>query len=259
MDDSTYMAHIETDAARLAEAIRSADESDDVPSCPDWSVRDLAIHTGMVHRHKMETVRGRYVEAPPPWKDAPDEPVDDLAQWLEDGVAEMLEVFRDADLSLPIYTWCMHDHPAAWWVRRMAHETLIHRVDGELAVGAVSPLDPELCVDGVKEILEEMMTGAPPWATETPGDKVIELDLGVASWKLATATFGGTSPWSGKTYESLDTFEIVTDGKPHVTITADPVTMNRWLWGRGDLPADSIDGDADLAAHVRRVAAEATG
>ncbi len=259
MDDLTYMAHIEADAALLAAAIRAAGPAADVPSCPEWVVQDLAIHTGMVHRHKTETVVGRYVEDSPTWKDAPDEPVDDLAGWLEDGVVEMLRVFRNADLSLPTYTWCLHDHPASWWVRRMAHETLIHRVDGELAAGSVSPLDAELCADGVGEIIEEMMTGAPPWGTVTPGDKVIAIDIGDREWNLATATFGGTSPWSGRTYDALDTFMIVTGSDPDLTISTDPVTMDRWLWGRGELPDDVADGEASLVAHVRRVAAESTG
>jgi hypothetical protein len=34
----------------------------------------------------------------------------------------------------------------------MAHETAVHRIDGELAIGTPTPVDAELAVDGVDEV-----------------------------------------------------------------------------------------------------------
>ena len=53
-------------------------------------------------------------------------------------------------------------------------EALIHRVDAELTVGAVTPLDPQLAGDGVLECLEWMYGSLPGWARwEHDGSRVL--------------------------------------------------------------------------------------
>ena len=42
---------------------------------------------------------------------------------------------------------------AAFWPRRMAHETSVHRVDAQQAAGAQLPIDTALATDGVDEFL----------------------------------------------------------------------------------------------------------
>ena len=254
-----YLAAIERDASIMSELLRAIDLDTEVPSCPDWTVRDLVVHTGIVHRQKAETVRGGWVDGSPP---RPDPPGSDLSSWFDAGVLELLDVLSTADLSRPSWTWCNHDHTAKWWARRMAHETTIHAADAVLASGDRPRLDQTLAADGVDEILIEMMTDGPPWGTVDPADRVVAIDIGeegsAGRWVLRTAVFSGTSPTSGTTYEGLDTF-VIDSSTPDATVAGDASTIDLWLWGRGPLGGASVSGDADLVHHVRRVAAEATG
>ncbi len=255
MNTADHLWSIERDAAVLLAAGMSLPLDTPVPSCPGWTVRDLIVHTGQVHRQKTETVRDGWVDESPP---RPPEPDGDPVEWFAEGAAEMLAVFGAADLSAPTWTWCDHDHTSEWWVRRMAHETAIHAADAVLASGGVPVLDDDLAIDGVDEILDEMMTGGPAWGTVTPGDRVIALECGDRRWLLRTATFVGTSPRTGTHYD-MPTLIHDPGGEPDAVVATDPSTLDLWLWGRAPLPQGSVSGDASLADDVRALAAEATG
>ena len=49
---------------------------------------------------------------------------------------------------------------AAFWFRRMAQESAIHRWDAQAAVGAPEPIDPALAVDGVDELVDTFLPSA---------------------------------------------------------------------------------------------------
>lgn len=254
-----YLAAVERDAAVMLDVLAGTDLEAPVPSCPGWTLRDLIVHTGLVHRQKADTVRDGWVDASPP---QPEAPGGDLGPWFREGVDDLLDVLATADLSRASWTWCDHDHTAMWWARRMAHETTIHAADAVLASGGRPNLEPSLAADGVDEILVEMMTGGPEWGTIRPADDVVAIEIDdadlEAGWVLRTAVFSGTSPSSGTTYEGLDTFEFI-DGDPDTTIRGSASAMDLWLWGRGPIDELSIGGDHELADHVRTVAAESTG
>jgi uncharacterized protein (TIGR03083 family) len=237
-------------------AVSVADLDAQVPTCPGWTVRDLVTHTGQVHSQKTETVRGDWTDGSPPW---PDRPEGDVRSWFNEGIEEMLAVFRDADLDAPTWTWCNHDHTVEWWVRRMAHETLIHGADAVIAIGGTPEVDESLAEDGIEEILFEMMVDAPAWAELTKGDRVVSIVTPGRSWIVRTASWDGKSPNTHKMYVEEPALVLVSDGiEPDAQITGSAAELNLWLWGRGDLPAGAMTGDAALADLVRSIAAEAT-
>lgn len=226
------------------------------PPAPGWTVRDLIVHTGLVHRHKTDTVRGGYLTEAAP---QPHAPHDDVLDWFTAGVDEMLAVFSAADLSLPTWTWCGHDHTAAWWVRRMAHEKVVRAADASLAVGRVLTIEASLALDGVDEILDQMMVGGPPWGAVTPGDRTVRLKAGGRRRALLTASFAGTSPITGHIYEDVHTLVYDEETGPADTVVrTDSETLDLWLWGRRALPDGAVGGDGSLARYVRSVAEEAT-
>lgn len=254
VDTESYLTAIETDAAIMLAAATAVPRDARVPSCPGWTMRDLIVHTGVVHRHKTAIVSRGLVDISAP---EPPEPTSDEIQWFGDGVDEMLSVFRAADLTLPTWTWCQHQHTADWWVRRMAHETAIHGADALLTAGHTPAVDDWLGLDGVDEILDEMIVGVPDWGEVTMGDHVVALRSADREWVLRTATFSGTSPATGNRYDDLATMVYVEDD-PDLVITADGGAMDLWLWGRGELPSGAVAGDDTLVGVVRSIAAEAT-
>jgi len=250
-----YIPSIERDAAAMINIAADTRLDTPVPSCPGWTLEDLIVHTGIVHRHKTEILRGDWRTESPPQPEGPGDA--DLIEWFEDGLEDMIDAMQTVDLTEPRYTWCPHEHAGAWWVRRMAHETAIHAADATLAVGGTPTLDPVLAIDGVDEILDEMMVGGPEWGTLDPLPGVIALTSGHRTWTLQRATFGGTSPHSGKTYTDLPAL-VWSDQPPDARVVVDPSKLDLWLWGRAELGGSDIIGDPELPAFVREVAADST-
>jgi uncharacterized protein (TIGR03083 family) len=154
---ASYAAAIRTDAATLATAAAKAGPDAPVPTCPDWAVRDLVRHLGGVHRWATSIVASPRTE---PWDvDLPEVvdtwPDDDtLTTWLLDGAEALAGVLETADPALQCWTFLRATSPLAMWARRQAHETAIHRVDGESALGASgTPFEPAFAADGVDELL----------------------------------------------------------------------------------------------------------
>jgi hypothetical protein len=139
----------------------------------------------------------------------------------------------------------------------MAHETAIHAADAVLASGGVPVLDEGLAIDGIDEILDEMIVGGPGWGTVTPTDRVIALECDDRRWLLRSATFVGTSPRTGTHYD-MAALVHEREADPDATVRTDPSTLDLWLWGRAQLPEGSVSGDRSLVDELRTLAAEAT-
>ncbi len=139
----------------MAAAAALADPDGGVPTCPEWTVRDLVRHTGGVHRWATGYVTSGRTE--PSDEDVVGSwPADqDLAAWLGQGCADLVAALVAAPDDLRCWTFLPAPSPRAMWSRRQAHETAIHRVDTELAVGTeVSRFDPPFAADGVDELLQ---------------------------------------------------------------------------------------------------------
>jgi uncharacterized protein (TIGR03083 family) len=154
--------HLRRETECLADVIEGQDPTTPVSSCPGWDLRRLAIHVGNVHRWATVAVA---TAAPPPAR--PADPADDvdLASWLREGVGHLLEAVDGVEPARAAWHPFPTDAVMAVWPRRMAHETAIHRVDAELALGvaAASPdavLDPHLASDGIDEYFAVMLAGA---------------------------------------------------------------------------------------------------
>ena len=100
---------------RLTDA---ADLDAPVPSCPDWSARDLIVHLGNVHRWVVQAMTTGNAEDPLPAA-APDHA---LASWYRGVADEMLELFAATDPLTPCWTFGMKPRRAAFWFRRQAQE-----------------------------------------------------------------------------------------------------------------------------------------
>jgi uncharacterized protein (TIGR03083 family) len=156
MDILAHIRAVRDEGERMAEAVARVDPDDAVPTCPEWTVRDLVRHTGGVHRWATGFVRGRT------------EPLDadldgvvgtwpadaELAPWLAQGIADLAAALDAAPDDLQCWTFLPAPSPRAMWARRQAHETAIHRVDAELAAGSpIAPWAPDFAADGIDELL----------------------------------------------------------------------------------------------------------
>jgi uncharacterized protein (TIGR03083 family) len=179
---AAYLTSCARDTGALARAV-ALDPDARVAACPDWDVADLGYHVGEVHRFWTDIVQHRRGE--PAHLDVARPPDGELPDWLRAGVGALVEVAESTDPATPIWTWAARKD-AGFVPRRMAQETAVHRWDGEAAVGAPRPIDPDLAVDGIDELAEVMLPFAaaahagPPIAahlhcTDAAGEWVIHV------------------------------------------------------------------------------------
>lgn len=153
MDISRHIQVISAEGQLLARAAERAGPDAKVPTCPDWEVRDLLRHTGMVHRWAAAFVAERRTE----FRLGGELPELDgaaLLDWFREGHAALVDTLTTAPPDVDCWSFLPAPSPLAFWARRQAHETTVHRVDAESARGgAPSPVAVEFAVDGVEELL----------------------------------------------------------------------------------------------------------
>lgn len=157
MDVGRYVDFLEADGKLLARAAEEVGLAAQVPSCPGWRVGQLLRHVGYVHRWAAAHV----AQSSPVLVEGPSEeeilqrgPADEeLVAWFREGHAGLVEVLRTADPAVSCWTFLEAPSPLAFWARRQAHETAVHRADAELAGGRSTPFDPSFAADGIDELL----------------------------------------------------------------------------------------------------------
>lgn len=158
MDRTAHLAALRADGTALAAAAEEAGTGAPVPPCPEWRIRDLLRHLGGVYAWAGTIVTER-LDSPPRLRDDSglgDPPDGDagLVDWFRDRHARLLGILSIADDEPPCWTLLPADTSGvAFWARRQALETAVHRIDAQSAVGPIAPFDPLFAADGVDELL----------------------------------------------------------------------------------------------------------
>lgn len=151
MDDADHLAELSAANAILAGTEPSALELP-VPGCPGWRVEDLIEHLGQVQRWAT-----RVVTAPPGVK--PERRIAEgpggaaRIDWFAEGAEALVDALRTVDLDHDVYSF-VGTRPARWWVRRQAHEAVVHAWDRQDATGTPDPIDAAFAADGIDELLD---------------------------------------------------------------------------------------------------------
>lgn len=152
METSEFVGHLRHDGALLAAAAEEAGWDAEVGSCPGWRMRDLVRHTGCVHRWAATFVAGR--TSPAPLVESGPEHDGELGAWFRTGHRDLVARLAQAPADLTCWTFLAAPSPLAFWARRQAHETAVHRVDAESASGGGhSGIDGAFALDGIDELL----------------------------------------------------------------------------------------------------------
>lgn len=238
VDRERFLETLRTDGDLLLLTARR-DLAAPIPTCPGWTVRDAVEHTAEVYEHKLACVAAGGAR-PDPWPPVWPEDRDPL-EWYADAHARLVATLTSTDPGAPSWTWWPEDQTAGFWVRRMAQETAVHRADVESAFGAVTPVDAELAVDGVDEVLTMMLAG--DWSTDPE-----------PSLTGTAAVETGGRRW----HVTMTPVEVTVGpaGDAEATVTGDPSDVLLWLWGRGD--GVRISGDDEAARRFRERLALAT-
>lgn len=243
-----YLELIRSGSARLSE-VAATDLDADVPSCPGWTVRDVLSHVAEVYQHKIACMREN--AAPDPWP-LPEFAEREPREFFASSTEELLHELEERGPAEQSFTWWADDQSTGFWFRRMAQEIAVHRYDAEQALDATTPIDPELALDGIDEVLR-LMLGGPWWAdydTEHPVNATLRVEAGGRFWLAAAGPDSVTI-----TNESYDG---VVRPVPAAAVSGEPESLLLWLWGRRGNDAVTIDGDPTLVGEFRSRLAECT-
>jgi uncharacterized protein (TIGR03083 family) len=239
MSSPDWIARYDRSARRII-GLGSSWIDETVPSCPEWTGRDLVAHIGggpLGWSLLMETPAGTVphldVEALKQVVPAGDKA---LVPWALDTVSAYVDRLSRLDPSAPAWSWTT-DQTAGFWMRRAAAETAIHLWDAEgwdphnrtaipaslaadgldelaasyrvlLASGQVYP--PPLVVRPT-DVADQWTLCAPDLAS--PEDEEVREVRGTASdlllrlWRRDTGTFSGDPDtldrWAGVNPQTL--------------------------------------------------------
>lgn len=235
MEPISYLEYLEDDAHALLAACWS-DPMRTVPTCPEWTLSDLAGHVASAFRWVEDMVRNKATEFTP----IPERPEgwEDVSAWFEDGLAALLATLEMADPGEPVWNWMvMAPGPGSFWYRRMAHEASIHRWDAENTVYTPDAIDRPFALDGI----DEYLTIASKWLELGPRPELAG-SLGLQTTDAELATTVVLAPDSLERRQGLDGADCV--------VRAGASDLLLWLVRRRALLDDGIsfDGDVSVAA-----------
>jgi uncharacterized protein (TIGR03083 family) len=239
-------AHTEAlrqEGERMAAVVAGTDPAAAVPTCPEWTVRDLVRHLGGVHRWATGHVAGGRTEV---WAVGLDEVVgawpDDaeLAGWLREGCTVLADALAAAPDDLECWTFLPAPSPRAMWARRQAHETAVHRMDAEMAAAtAPDPFGATFAADGVDELLSGFV---PRRSTGLRADEPVSFSVRCtdvdAAWALRIGPDGVTTTSGAAS----------TAGSADASVLGAAADLYLALWNRIGPERLVVEGDPDVLA-----------
>jgi uncharacterized protein (TIGR03083 family) len=243
-----WLAALRADGAALRAAVLEPGAlASQTPSCPEWTVGDLLRHMGTMYQ-KLRAHAGRGVtDAPAPFTPTDPAPGDDhaLIAWFDNELAQT-DAFLDAlDPGMPAWNWAPQAKTAAFWHRRAAHETALHRWDAQLSVALADPIEAKLAVDGVAEVLDTwLLAGKRADTTEHFGVvRLIAADLG-QEWYVRMRGTG---------IALLDTDTLLDDDvhRARAVASGSASDLMLALWGRVAFDVLDTSGDLSLLRGLR--------
>ncbi|MGC4111851.1 MAG: maleylpyruvate isomerase family mycothiol-dependent enzyme [Nocardioides sp.] len=158
MDLEQHLAGLGEAVDAFAESAATAGLDAPVPTTPDWDVRRLVAHQGLVHRWATGQIVGTPVDPDAVEREGLAAP--DPVAWLREGAALVTEAIADAPEDLKALVFLADaPPPRQFWARRQCHETTMHAVDALSAVVGRYPkaadtwIGRDLALDGIDELL----------------------------------------------------------------------------------------------------------
>lgn len=238
MEIAEHIEAVRREGELLADAAELAGLDAAVPSCAPWLVKDLLRHTGYIHRwaarHLTERPE-RVIDGPPEAEILAGGAADaELAGWFRAGHAALVAALSTADPGLSCATFMDAPSPLAFWARRQAHETAIHRADACGASGKPAEFDPGFACDGIDELI--MGFGARR-KYQAGGERVLHVHADGNDWTVEPRD-GRLVPRHGVA------------ARADCTVSGPASGIYLFLWNRGDAGV-TVAGDPEVLAGWR--------
>ena len=141
------------------------------------------------------------------------------SSWFRTRLEELVTELEERGPDAPAFTWYEPQQNVEFWYRRMAQETVVHRVDVESAFDQVTPVDDELAVDGIDEVLDWFLAyQADDVGPDGPGRGTVAVRTGDHIWRVHLLP---------------DDVELSREpGACDAVVSGEPSELLLWLWGR---------------------------
>jgi uncharacterized protein (TIGR03083 family) len=253
-DVAAYISALRREGELLAAAAERAGMDAAVPSCAGWQVRDLLKHTGYVHRWAARVITQRLTRpATEPGEEeilrlGPDD--ESLLGWFREGHAALVQALDAASADLDCWAFLGAPSPLAFWARRQAHETAIHRADAEQAAAIAGHatmaepwFEPAFAADGVDELImgflgRNIRQGRWPGLGGTLGIHADDGDGERADWLVAGEP-GAALVSRGRGLADCD-------------VTGPACDLYLMLWNRRSAAGLKVAGDRDVLSAFSR-------
>lgn len=208
---------------------------------PTWTVADLVRHTGEIHRWVARMVAERS-DRRLPRPEGPDTAGHRLVDWFRDGVDHLV---RTLEVTPPdTAVWSFGDQQtAAFWRRRMALETTIHRWDAQDALGGAEPIDPSVARAGVAEALHVYLR-----------IRLARTEIGGAGTRLRLVSADGPEVWTLTFGDvGVEVADADADGGADAVVRGSAEDLWLFVMGRravGDLEVHGDRAVADLCVRA---------
>lgn len=242
MDIGAHVKAIQEHGVALADTAERAGLDASVPTCPDWTVRDLLGHQGQVHRWAATYVTTGRTDTDVALEDVPADT--ELLDWFRSGHARLVDGLNTAPADLECWSFLPAPSPLAFWARRQAHETTIHHADAAAAAGARLDVDAALAVDGIDELVLGFYAG--PGRRRLTADPALTLGIRATDARPDDAWTVVIGP------QGRDVSRGEARGDCVIAGTASDVYQ--FLWNRRDQDAVQVDGDPAVLAVWREKA-----
>jgi uncharacterized protein (TIGR03083 family) len=236
METGEHIAALRREGQLLATAADRSGLSAPIPTCPGWRMRNLLRHMGGVHRWAAAHVADRRIERLNGYSELVGTWPDDLAlvDWFRDGHAALVRTLEQADPDLTCWSFLPAPSPLAFWARRQAHETGIHRADAECASGAISSYDVEFARDGIDELLLAFLPRpSTRFRAETPRTFQVHSTDTAGKWLVRVGP---------------DSVDVTTSAEESAdcTVSGPAADLYLLLWNRRSADGLRVEGDRSL-------------
>lgn len=239
VDHSRLLEGITLEGELLVQSAMDARGDLAVPGRPGVTLTEAVLRTGTGYRRALAWIQqGEQPDAVQHTPEDAENPIDYHTSGRRALVAELSAHGPEE----PCATWWPADRTYGFWRRRMAHETALHRIDVQGAIGLdIDPVDSEFAADGIDEILllwfghhlyalQRTATAAGAVGVETAG----------RAW-LAILS---------RTRSSARRIPAVDIQSADAVITGDPMKVYLWLWGRAPNYIVETSGDYEASAQL---------
>jgi uncharacterized protein (TIGR03083 family) len=231
-------------------AVASAPSLDvQVPTCPEWTLFDLAQHLGEGRRAWAATVAAGPAASAKSASEGPAAPREReaLLAWLAASTRQLLDALREAGPDRGCWTWwgtSQSPQTCGAVARHQLQEITLHTYDAQITLGAPQPLPDETALDGVEEFLSTCCATTSAWPHKPA---VVDFHATEGrSWRLSLSADGARTARVPIPGEAPDTADASVRG------TAGELVLN--FYGR--IPIDSLQPDGDRLVFDQLIAWE---